>query len=259
MKKTLTLLFCLLSCGLNLYAWELTTEDLMGAAYYKEEESNIKSDWRAFYNETEFALSDYDNKRFEGEANIGFLAAVKSREKWDYFDSEYQTNDMSLWGLDLNTALGYALILNNTESAAIAPLVGYGYKFIRFTRSNFNILNIITITEIVDEDYQIHHLDGGFRLSCKTTERLEFVGKAVFGWVFYNAAKNSALGTVKGDGGYILKFDAGLNYAATKHLTLGASFYSEFQHLDGGSSGIIIWPNNDLNVLGGKIVVKYVF
>lgn len=265
MKKIILFAFFVSLFMAPCYAWEISVDDTLGGAVYKEEDSSagfdLDSDWKAFYNKTTLYLADYDNKNIEGEARFGFAATAAGEETWDINTSEYQTNDMSFWGTELGFALGWAFqgVVMDDVDMTFTPLLGYKWKFIRFTRSNFNILNIITIRETIDEDFNVHSIDFGFKLNGEFRKKFELYIKPIFGLAFYNSAYNSVLGTVEGDGGYLLDIDVGMNYVFTEHFSLGAMFRTEFQWLEGGSEGNIIWPDNTLEIFGGTIKATYKF
>ena len=263
------LLFALIVCFVLIvssqaHAWEISIDDYMAGATYEEKGSlsglDIKSDWKSFYNKTAFYLGDYDNKNIEGEVNFGMFLTPKARETWNINGSQYQTNDMSLWGMSTSADIGWAFSMNMGEKSNITatPLIGYRWKFIRFSRSNFNILNAITIAETVDEDYDLHFLDIGGRFNY-TVGKFEVFTKPIFGIVLYDAAKNSVLGTIKGGGGFLFNIDAGVNYSMTENLILGLMFTAEIQDLKGGETSSVIWPDNTLNTFGGTVRLKYKF
>lgn len=141
----------------------------------------------------------------------------------------------------------------------LSPLVGYRWKFIRFTRSNFVIMRVITVTETIDEDYNIHSMDLGARINFKINDKFNVFTKPVFGIVLFNEARNSIAGTIDGDNGFLFNFDAGVNYAITENLIVEGAFKMELQRLNGGTSGDIIWPDSNLDSYGGTITIRYKF
>lgn len=245
----------------NSMAWEIDFDTYLGGAIYKESESTVDSDWTAFYNKSTVYLGDYDNKTIEGDIRFGMSYTSTGTETWDISGVEYQTNDMKFWEMDTGVDLGWAfpVELDQDTKLAITPLVGYRWRFIRFTRENFTILNTITIRETIDEDYNLHFLDLGGRIAVEWQKNFEFFAKPIFGIVLYNATDNSELGTVKGDGGFSFRLDTGINYAFTENIVAGVSFTMELQRLKGGESGNILWPDNSLDTYGGTIAVKYRF
>lgn len=267
MKYALVLvILCVMICSASCsYAWEMSIDNYAGGALYQESDSatgtEVRSDWKAFVYKYNIAFSKYDNQNVQGEIFYGMAVTSKATETWNINGTEYQTNDMSFWGLDTGLAIGWAFPIKISEEVDIAltPLVGYRWKFERFTRSNFVILRRITITETVDEDYSIHTIDVGGRVNFKFNEHVDFFIKPIFGIVFYNGARNSVLGTIDGTGGFLFDADAGISYSITENFIIGAAFRMELQRLDGGTKGNMIWPDNQLDMYGGTLTVKYKF
>ena len=139
------------------------------------------------------------------------------------------------------------------------PFLGYGFRLIGFERTNFNILNIITSREVVTEKYYIHHIDAGLRLDKPLTEKWGISVSGLLGYVFYNQADNSALGKVDGSGGYLVDGNINLSYSLTNSSRLIFGGFVEKEDLKGGEKGDIIWPDNDLDIYGANIGVKFIF
>jgi len=264
------MMFMLSVVSSRAYSWEVSVDDFMGYVNYIEDETvngvNLKSDWGAFYNKTTIFLKDYDNENFEGEARYGMSVTSTDQEKWHINDIEYQTNDLSFWGVDTGFALGWAIPIKSRDPGimelldiTIVPLVGYNWRYLRFTRTNFNIMNTITIAETVDEYYNLHSIDVGCRLNVNVDEKFDIYLKPVFGILVYDSVNNSALGTVVGDGGFQANIETGISYPIMENLSLDVAFRTELQHLNGGKKGAVIWPDNTLNVFGGNVSVKYKF
>ena len=236
----------------------------IGAVNYSENEGGVASDWDSNLFKISLGLANQDRNQLEGEAKFSFFNGSSDTEEWKVDSVSYQTNDMDLKGWDFECKLGYAIDLGydfpdlatDTE-LVFTPFLGYGYRNIRFSRSDFNILNLITITETVDEDYNIHHLNLGGRLDLGVNNDLNFSLGLLGGYVFYNEADNSALGKIKGDGGYLVRGLIGLDYAVSDSWRFLISFVSEQQSLRGGTKGNIIWPDNTLQSHGGFIKFTY--
>ena len=258
------LVCAVLFSGASAYSLELEVENNSSIAIYEEKDSlgsvDLSSDWKAYHNKTTLYVSDYNNEKFEGEVRYGMYFTPKAQEKWDINGSRYQTNDMSLWGIDTGFLVGYAIpFTTDAVDITITPLVGYSWKFTRFSRSNFNILNTFTIAETVDEDYNVHYVDAGMRLNFDVDGKFDIYLKPIFGVVLYNSAKNSALGTIKGDGGYVLDLDAGIEYPLSEDMILDVAFVGEWQKLQGAEKDNVLWPNNTFSSYGIKIGIKHKF
>jgi len=137
--------------------------------------------------------------------------------------------------------------------------LGYGFGFDNFKRSNFNILDIITLRDTVSEKYYLHHADIGFMAKQKINDKFNVSGAFSYGYIFYNQANNSILGSIKGKGGYLFDVNLGVGYYLTDCLKLSLGGFVELQHLKGGTKDDVIWPDNDLNTYGGEAGVRYKF
>ncbi|MFH1846563.1 MAG: hypothetical protein ABH869_03290 [Candidatus Omnitrophota bacterium] len=246
-------------------AWEVKLDDYMGGVVYKEDgrlaNTEIRSKATAFYSKTTLSFCNYDNEGLEGELFYSMFLTGQAEEAWDVDTIRYQTNDLSFWGLETGWHLGWAIPvdINKDFDVTITPLAGYRWKFMRFTRQNFNILNTITIAETVDEDYEVHSIDVGGKITVGLTEDLEIFVKPILGIVTYNSATNSVLGTIKGDGGLFFDGSLGLDYAITEDIVVGLMFRTELQQLRGNEKNGVLWPDNTLNIYGGSINIKYKF
>ncbi len=238
--------------------WDIAFENKIGGTHYHEEYSTIDSKWNAFYYEGLISANYFKEKGLVGRVDLGIPVTASAEEQWDVSSVKYQTDDMKFWGMEGNIELGYAMPII-VDKMPFALLGGYGFNFTRFTRTNFIVLSKITSTAIVDEDYWVHHLDLGGKLVYNVSDKLKVDLKSMFGFVVYNSAHNSVLGDVNGDGGYTIRTETNVNYKYSENLALSLGGFFTFQHLEGGTSGNLVWPDNDLYTYGGNIAVKYLF
>lgn len=253
----------MLSISPRTYAWEVSLDDYTGGAAYRESADVVESDWSAFYNKTTLHLGDYDNKEIEGNVHFGISASDENTETWVVDGAEYQTNDMSFQGTDTGLDIGWALPVDmgkdGKAALTLTPLLGYRWKSISFTRDNFIIQNTITEKKAIYEDYDLHFVDLGGRVSAEFADKLEFFARSVFGIGLHNGANNSEYGTVDGDAGLLLNFDTGVSYSPTENVVVRLAFTCETQHLYGGANDTAFWPNNSLDTYGGTVSVKHRF
>ena len=122
---------------------------------------------------------------------------------------------ISFKGINFLGDLGWAFS-NRTEQGlfAFTPFIGYGYNWINFSRSNFTILGIVTQLGEVDENYDVHYIEGGAKINWDITDKLLADLRGSYGIVFYNRADNDLLGSMEGDGGYIPKVELKIKYLA---------------------------------------------
>ena len=257
-----------LSGAASAYAYEISFDNYMAGATYSESDNShgadLNSNWCSFVYKGNLSASKYDNKYLQGELFYGMSVSGQAKETWNINGTESQTNDMSFWGIDTGVALGWAFPIQIPEDMEITatPLIGYRYKFTRFTRQNFVLERRINISGIiVDEDYNVHSLDLGARVNFKINDKINVYAKPIFGIVLFNNEHNSMLGTIGGSGGFLFNFDAGLGYAVTKNLILSAAFRMELQRLCGGDSNSynVFWPDNGLDSYGGMLTLTYKF
>lgn len=262
MKKVVmicaVLAMALTPCAASASDWNIELDNKIGAMTYQENESPIDSNCIAFYYEGIIAVDYFKEKGIIGRLDFGMPFTSVSEETWDVSGVRYQTNDLSFWGMESNIELGYSFPMV-ADKWSIAPLGAYGFSFTRFTRTNFNVLNVITSTAVVDEDYWVQHIDMGGKFFYNVNEKLNFDIKGLFGFVVYDSAHNSVLGTIEGGGGYVVKAETNINYKIYNSLYIAGGAFFTTQYLKGGTSGNLIWPNNYLYTYGGKINIKYTF
>ncbi len=249
---------CLAGASDEVTGWSIEADNKIGGATYQEKEVSIDSNWTTFYYEGIVAVDYFKEKGLIGRIDFGMPLTASGEETWDINTKRYQTNDMSFWGMESNVELGYAFPVV-ADKWGVAPLGRYGFSFTRFTRTNFNVLNIITSTAIVDEDYWVQHIDMGGKFFYKVNDKLNFDIKGLFGFVVYNSAHNSVLGTINGGGGYMTMAETNINYNIYKTWSIAGGGFFGLQYLKGGTSGNMLWPNNYLYSYGGKINLKYTF
>lgn len=238
--------------------WSVDLENKIGGAHYTESFDNVDSKWNAFYYKGILSANYFKEGSIVGRLDFAMPVTSSSEESWNVSGIKYQTNDMMFWGMESNIELGYAFPIVK-EKLDLAPIGAYGFSFTRFTRTNFNILNIITSTAIVDEDYWVHHLDIGGKLVYKASDKWTADLKGLYGFVVYDSAHNSEYGTLKGGGGYIIKTELNVAYLFADNLAVSCGAFFDMQHLKGGTSGSIVWPDNDLYTYGGKLDLRYRF
>lgn len=108
-----------LSFAVDAHAWEVSFDNYAAGSIYEEYGSegstNINSDWSSFCYKGNLVLSKYDNKNIQGELFYGMSFSPDSTETWYLNGTEYQTNDMGLWGIDTGVAAGWAIPIEIPE------------------------------------------------------------------------------------------------------------------------------------------------
>lgn len=244
--------------GSLLEGWQFNIDNKLGAATYEEEESDIEGEWSNFYYRLDASLDNLRNLEvpFKLKAGLGYFLVPTDTETWYIKDIQFQTNDMDFWGLNPCLEAGYRFGTGLEQTLSLTPFVGYGYKHIKFKRTNFNILNLITSSEVVSETYSIHYLGLGCYLDYALNERWGIFSRLAYNYVINNKADNSVLGKIDGGGGYLTQADLGLEYRLNEQSSLALGGFVELQHLRGGETQTVIWPDNDLNSYGGLISYK---
>lgn len=239
--------------------WAVATDVTLAGLSYKESDSGLKSSFKALYTEFSAELSRRLPYGFITSARGSFGLTTNEPETWKIDNITVQTNDLDLWQVSADSKLAYALTFERANGLRLLPSVGYGFRYVKFTRSNFNIPDIITIRDTVSERYAIHHLDVGLGIDYALGERWRLVSDTSAGFVVYNQADNSVLGTVTGNGGLLIRSRLGLEWALHDSWNVTVEGYSEFQDLEGGRKGNVIWPDNTLAVYGGSLRAKFSF
>jgi len=240
--------------------WELTAELQGGGAEYEEHASSVDVDskWNDFFGRVNLSLGNYDLERFEGGIKGSLFGTLEDTEKWYLNGSLYQNNDMYFTGGSFLAEAGIAIGDKEKPGMLIfTPLVGYGYNRNHFVRSNFVTSGTVSELGEVSEDYDVHYIDFGGKLNFVFNEKMLVDLRASCGVVVDNEADNSLLGTVDGHGGYIPKFDGKLKLVTGPDSSLNIGGFCEHQHLEGGTSGNVEWPDNDLLLWGFTLGATY--
>jgi len=240
-------------------SWKISLAIRAGRANYEEKEQTIESTYKVVYPEAVLSVNNTTLGGLDIGADVSFGYTPTATETWYIANTKYQTNDLDFYRGDFKGRLGKLIDLSGDETFSITPFLGYGFRFINFKRSNFNILNIITLRDVVTEKYYIQHGDAGFKLNKKFTDKISLFGKGAYGYIFYDKANNSSLGSINGEGGYIIEGDLNLGYSINDSCDLSLGGFAEFQTLKGGQKRSAIWPRNTLDIYGGRIKVMYRF
>lgn len=249
----------------SVFALEFSFDNFMAGTSYSENDTydntEVRTSWTSFMYKGNLALSKYDSRDLQGEAFYGMSFAPKSKEKVYISGSLDVTDDMSFWGFDTGLALGWAFPVELPEQMEISltPLIGYRWKFTRYSRTNILAEGMPTIVDVIDMDYHVQSLDLGGRLNFKVNDKLNVFVKPIFGIVLINNEKNSESGRVDGHGGVIFNLDAGLNYLVLNNFMVEGAFRAEVQKLNGSEFNNKIWPDNLTQSYGGTVSAKYVF
>lgn len=239
--------------------WYVEIREKLGVANYEESDAPVSSDFSSFFSEVSCtALNDNAND-IEKSISFSYGQAVEDKETWRVDDIDYQTNDMSFYRIKLFGSVGKILYSDRYKDLRVIPFIGYGFRYVNFKRSNFNILNIITLTDEVSEKYYLHHLDCGVKFDLPIFKRWDIAGMGSIGYVFYNQADNSILGKIDGKGGYVVNGNLDFLYRLNDDWQLILGGFVEFQNLTGGEKGIIVWPDNELNIYSGNIGARFIF
>lgn len=240
-------------------SWRANIGVKMGLATYEEDEDDIDSDYKIFYPEIVAAAE----KRFENDIGLGaefsFGHSLTATETWNLSGEKYQTNDMDFYRINLKGDIGKSFYFGYYRPWEITPFAGYGYRFINFERTNFNILDIITSRDVVNEKYYIYHLDLGVKFSKEIDPLARVSGALSYARVIYNQADNSARGKIKGKGGYLVDGSLNLEYSLNETWRLVWGGFFELQSLNGGTKGGFVWPDNNLNIYGMQAQMKAEF
>lgn len=238
--------------------WNIEADIKAAAAQYKEKESSVSSSFDAFYPELFLTAAHEGENDIQAALGFSYGRTTTDKETWCVNGAEYQTNDLYFSRINARASVGKILYTENKNSKAV-PFLAYGFRFIDFNRTNFNILNIITSRDIVTEKYYIQHIDAGINFTAKLNDKFSVSGLGSYGYVFYNQAHNSSLGGISGSGGYLAEANIAVGYSLSKSWQLTFGGFGEWQKLKGGEKNDVIWPDNNLNIYGGNVGLKYSF
>ncbi len=244
--------------------WQMTSDVEIGTLSYEEDASSVgvTSDLGSSYGKLNIEYGESNEEQLEAGIHISLFQSLEDEENWHLGGfGLIQTNDTDLWGVNASANLGWAFVIHDEieESVILTPYAGYGYRFWEFSRSNFNVLGTVVEVGEVSEDYNIHYLDFGSRLIWNVSRKTSFKVGWGYGWVRFTEANNSELGKIEGEGGRIIQWDVALSYLFSENVAAFAGFGFESQNLDGGTSGNVIWPDNEAIFLGGKVGAVYRF
>lgn len=232
----------------------------LAKAIYEEKEGTVSSRYKVFYPELSLALASKDEQNTEKAISLSFGHSLTRREKWFVDQDLRQTNDLYFSRAKIEASIAKELKFSfYGQDLLLEPYLGAGFIYINFSRTNFNVLNIITSREVVTEKYYLLYPDFGLRLDREIGEGWAIVGLASFGPVLYSRADNSALGSINGDSGYLVKGNFGLRNVLNESCELKFIWFAELQHIKGGSKGDIIWPDNKLDIYGIDIGMQFKF
>lgn len=239
--------------------WNFTGKLNLAAAYYEEDEQGIKSDFNAFYPEVSFSAE----KEIEGDlqfmANTSFGMSLKEDETWKLNGLEFQRNGLDFSRFNIGAGFGKILYSNRDKNLRAIPYIDYRFRYIYFSRSNFTIFSTPANVDPISEKYYLHNLGVGLKVDKKFNDKVGMLGSLGFGYFVYNAAHNSALGTVEGSGGYLAYGSLDFTYSLTGSWNLLGGAFVDYQHLSGGEKSGVIWPDNTMTIFGGDLALKYTF
>src|SRR3989338_4385142 len=171
--------------------WQLALDSRAAVATYKEHQQTVTSDFTTPYPELVGTLTYHGSRGLTSSLQGSIGHSLTSTETWDINGIHVQTNDLDVSRVTLNAQLGKQLPSSDPGQLASTAFLGYGVRSLRFVRSNFNILDIITIRDTVTESYWIQHVGGGLQINLRPAERLQVTSASSLYWVFFNEADNS--------------------------------------------------------------------
>lgn len=236
----------------RLKRWKFDIGAKLGVAVYEESQDDIESDYSVFYPEIAARVERGFEHGINAGAEFSFGYTPTATETWKVSGVKYQTNDLNFYRLNFKADIGKSLYFGPLPGWEIAPFIRYGYRFINFERTNFNILNIFTSRDVVNEKYYIQHMGLGIRLNKALDAANDIAGVFSYARIIDVYAENSSLGRVNGHGGYLVDGSIDWQYRLddTWKLVLGGFF--ELQEINGGTKDNVIWPDNNLNIYGAK-------
>jgi len=224
-------------------------------AEYKEKEQGIESSFRAFYPELWLSAIYRTQNDFFGSLEGSFGRTLTEEEDWKSNGTYVHSNDLNFYFGTFRAQAGKGVIVQMLGDLHLAPFLGYGFNYMKFERSNNNVIGAFS-RNVANESYYTHHADAGLKLDKKFGEKFFVSASGLYGYVFYNEADNGNLGWIKGKGELITEANVNLKYFLTKQLKLLLGGFFDYQKLKGNTKDDVLWPNNELYVYGGQAGIE---
>jgi hypothetical protein len=239
--------------------WQVNVDGTIAQATYSEKESGLKSDFTALYLQAGCSIIRTSPSDVENIIRMSYGSSVTDTEQWDVNGIEYQNNDLSISRFALDISAGKKLFSERYKPLSVVPYVDYGFRYLNFERSNFDIINAILIRDTVNEQYYIQQIGAGIKAEYALSNAWSIGGYAQCSYPFYNVADNSVLGNINSAGGLCIDGALQMSYRFLPSWLITGSGEVQYQGINGGSDGNIIWPDNQFMAVGGKLSVEYTF
>lgn len=238
-----------------------------GWAKYKERAviQPVESNWDSYLLRLDLGMDAYDREYWEGDLRLGLFTTLTDDEKWDLEGiGDYQTDDMSFRGADVNADIGWA-ISSRSKYISVTPLLHAGYRRLEFSRGKISITST-TVPELgeVSENFNVSYAGIGTRIELGPVNNMNFYGSGYWAPLVYAPVNNSALGRTTCNEGVIWHAEGGCDYSLSEKFGLNLEGFWDLQHLDRAeriNDGIVSieTPDNRLETFGITLGGQYRF
>ena len=239
----------------------------VGGARFREraEIVPVESKWDDYFARLELGIDAYDREYWEGSLRLGLFTSLTDQEEWDYEGiGEYQKNDMSFRGADINANIGWAFS-TPSKYLSFTPLINAGYRRVEFARSGI-ATSSTTVSQLGEEDqnFNVGYLGVGGRLEIEPADGITFYGSGYWAPLVYTPVNNSVLGRIECNDGLIWHGEGGLDYSLSDRFDLNIGAFWDQQkinretRIDNGTVNAEI-PDSTLETVGLTLGGLYKF
>jgi len=251
--------------GAPAFAVEVGVDDKIGAVIMNQDGeangTNRSTNWSAFYNKTTVFVDHFEKEGPAGEIWFGMPVTSTSRRDYKEDGDVFAKVDTMFWGFDTGVDVGWTFAVDTKglfgeHMIYMTPLVGYSFRFYRFSQSDSDSGDSST----TDYDYYLNFVDVGGRVSTNISEKTELFFKPMFGIGVHSVYDNEDSGSITANGdSWFANLDLGVNYKITENFIFGISVNYDYLGLDGGQKGDFLFLDGSMHTIGGKVALTYKF
>jgi hypothetical protein len=229
----------------------------MGQAKHTEETEldGFTSDWESFLFRPRLKADVRlpGGVEFSGEA-AGFFTA-REGEDWEPSDFGAEDGNMRIAGWEVRALAGWGCDIE--EFGRVSLLGGLAGRSLDLKRRSDSGESATT-----ESDLMMWEFEG--RLALPLARDLldfpvTFEGSVSYGRLISPEAEVQGGGTIEGEGGWIFRARAGLDFEVNERLSIYAGGFYEFLKIEGGVEGASEWPDSESTAGGGELGVSLRF
>ncbi len=190
---------------------------------------------------------------FSAEVN-GFLS-TKEDENWHWDFGPVEDNELDISGYEFRVMAGYGVDIDSF--GRISLLGGISGRWLQLDREFSS-----GSTSNTESDVFLWEVEARFELPFDpevVDYPMAFEASVSYGELLSPEADVDGFGTIKGDGGYLVRFRAGLNTELAEGVGLYLGGFFETLKIEGGVDGAGEWPDSESTAAGGEISLTLKF